>query len=346
MGWDDQIPVLLLEYEEEYEDYGDSSCYICGSSFVSGSSIDYQIVKAWEWNTTKGESQFLAAQLEAMDMWMRPAWQTVHRMILRDLANGTCRISGAAQGTGMGRESSCVPLNSDAGFIVDGHSDDTDVEPGWGIVRVPMLSPSEEPEQPTGLVGYPVHAVCWRLLMRCLGDRVAQDNLAAILDLLRKHAAVTFEEAKVLPWHAQNPMRPKPLLKLLQSARARGGQGDIQEGLKRPCRLSLPVEIQFMLLELLPPRDAIALEEAMGWEVGNAFWRSQIPDEYFEVKELWDENIGWRYLYGQLESVDQAPGLVCRRQILSKIKQVGDGLKKHIGCQDPSSGPVVGETEP
>lgn len=55
----------------------------------------------------------------------------------------------------------------------------------------------------------------------------------------------------------------------------------------------LPAEILFMIASLLTMRNAQVFQEAIGFYLGDAFWRSRIPKCISEALPLDNEALDW-----------------------------------------------------
>ncbi|KAL4914367.1 hypothetical protein BDW62DRAFT_213475 [Aspergillus aurantiobrunneus] len=54
--------------------------------------------------------------------------------------------------------------------------------------------------------------------------------------------------------------------------------------------------------------DVVAIQEAMGFYLGDAYWRSKIPSKLFhEVKDLWDQPLDWQFLFLEFERLEDHP---------------------------------------
>lgn len=56
-----------------------------------------------------------------------------------------------------------------------------------------------------------------------------------------------------------------------------------------------------MVANLLPSTDAAAVQKAVGSYLGDLYWRSRVPDIFYEARDLENQSLNWEYLCLELE---------------------------------------------
>ena len=103
----------------------------------------------------------------------------------------------------------------------------------------------------------------------------------------------------------------------------------------RHCRSRLsyfPIELLYRTLDLLPPPDVKSVQRSLWIYLGDAYWRSRIPMDFFhEVKTIMEETLDWEFLCLELDyslRTSRFDGFACRRYLLERLDEVQDTLNK------------------
>ncbi|PWY82081.1 hypothetical protein BO70DRAFT_396373 [Aspergillus heteromorphus CBS 117.55] len=281
-----------------------------------------------------------AWDMEEMNLWYAKTWQTVYRMILYDPATREYRLSGTCQ----------EPPEIHAGDYLVPHR--------WyeGVVWFPrelkaeftdrlanpvMLRANEDPEKMDRLVGYTVHALCWKMLEKHLGRYLEYDvqnvSRAVRLRFLKMHSLPhprAFELTNLISADTRTlATRAVPLLIKKATPRRKGPPQILIETSDRAVysRLNyLPLELQYLIMDRIPPEDALRIQRALRWSLPDAYWRSRINSKVvFEVRSCSQLTLNWQYLCLKLEELE-AKDTVRRLYSLPSSLKIRAALFKHL----------------
>ncbi|KAL1964462.1 hypothetical protein VTN77DRAFT_6888 [Rasamsonia byssochlamydoides] len=105
--------------------------------------------------------------------------------------------------------------------------------------------------------------------------------------------------------------------------------------------LSLPAEIQWLVLDSLHHIDIRRLLDATGWQIADIYWRCRLQrDLIFELNDLGpDAHLDWQFLCLDAEKMmEESFGLMNRQRIcnvLEEVKQRMDFLLSIVETGDP-----------
>lgn len=104
--------------------------------------------------------------------------------------------------------------------------------------------------------------------------------------------------------------------------------------LSTDCRVfdKLPVEIWLTIVDYLRAWDAVALELAIGWTIGNAYWCARISTSVFpEVKPYLHEALNWVYVCDTLERmVEREPPIPVRTYIVKALHELDEMVHQKL----------------
>jgi hypothetical protein len=86
----------------------------------------------------------------------------------------------------------------------------------------------------------------------------------------------------------------------------------------------LPMELLYMIFDLLPSQTVANAEEALGVHSSNHFWSSRIPaDIFFEVQDITEKEVDWKTLCLRLEQcLESSEALRVRRYLLDCLDRI------------------------
>lgn len=132
----------------------------------------------------------------------------------------------------------------------------------------------------------------WTMLISCLlPDPV---KIPAVRTLIKKSI-----------WRRKHQIRPRYSCPLIQ------------------CFLSrLPLDIQYIILDLLDYNDIFNMQQALEWPVGDSYWRSRVPKIlFFELEDVEEEGLDWEYLCPRLEQLLASFDPLKNRQRIMRVLQ-------------------------
>ncbi|KAE8315250.1 hypothetical protein BDV41DRAFT_562986 [Aspergillus transmontanensis] len=91
--------------------------------------------------------------------------------------------------------------------------------------------------------------------------------------------------------------------------------------------LVLVVSILCVFMDYLSPDDVEAVQIAMKYYLGDAYWRTRVPISLFpEVKSIWHETLDWQFLCLELEWLWETDDLAFRRYVLDRLDELQASL--------------------
>ncbi|OJI97600.1 hypothetical protein ASPVEDRAFT_301237 [Aspergillus versicolor CBS 583.65] len=157
-----------------------------------------------------------------------------------------------------------------------------------------------------------VHARCWQLLCKhriwslCGGDIKLVMRALYRRRLPKYHQPLTSFK-RPLPMlddgTEEDPFYSNRVQSIIRQAgrRTRKQYHALQHRHKMIYLSRLPPEILLMIANLLPSTDTAAVQKAIGSYLGDIYWRSRIPDIFYEARDLTTESLNWEYLCLELE---------------------------------------------
>ncbi|UDD63622.1 hypothetical protein AFCA_010883 [Aspergillus flavus] len=204
-----------------------------------------------------------------------------------------------------------------------------------------------------GLVGYHLHDSCWELLTHHTIGEAARQSLSLVLrnlkDFLRtlgnismgcalwkvsilcvvvQPISTALNEVCYPTRSLQHQTRSVEIKRARIRTRARfhiGGRVNRQHN--RLCYL--PVEILCRVMDYLSPDDVKAVQIAMKYYLGDAYWRTRVPISLCpEVKSIWHETLDWQFLCLELEWLWETDDLAFRRYVLDRLDELQASLRQ------------------
>ncbi|KAI9373929.1 hypothetical protein BJX61DRAFT_500927 [Aspergillus egyptiacus] len=185
-----------------------------------------------------------------------------------------------------------------------------------------------------------VHARCWQLLCKhriwslCRGDIKFVMRALYRADLHREHQPlISLEDpfVRLRDDTDQDPFYSNRVQSIIRQAgrRTRTQYQDLQYRHKMVYLSRLPPEILLLIANLLPSTDAAAVQKAVGSYLGDTYWRSRIPDMFYEVQDLSTESLNWEYLCLGLERLKSSWDIYypCRKEAWDTL----DAIVQFIG---------------
>ncbi|KAK2761588.1 hypothetical protein FQN54_001416 [Arachnomyces sp. PD_36] len=202
--------------------------------------------------------------------------------------------------------------------------------------------------------GYPMHARCWHLIEKLLGPDAAKD-LESVVHALQNlsndscfqtygHPHITTQDVE--PWTHQSmgfydPVKIPALRSVIdESIKRRHAEyltsnpgnsdaGIFQNVRRTPGRHNLPLDIQWMILDLLEYNDIPSLLRALGWVLPDVYWERRLPKNLiFELEDLKkdESEFDWQFLcLGVEKLLRTSPELLNRQRlfpILAKMSEL------------------------
>ncbi|KAE8327914.1 hypothetical protein BDV39DRAFT_214723 [Aspergillus sergii] len=86
-----------------------------------------------------------------------------------------------------------------------------------------------------------------------------------------------------------------------------------------------PVDV----MDYLSPDDVEAVQFAMKYYLGDAYWRTRVPiSQFHEVKSIWHETLDWQFLCLELEWLWETEDLAFRRYVLDRLDELQASLRQ------------------
>ncbi|EIT77632.1 hypothetical protein AO1008_09537 [Aspergillus oryzae 100-8] len=165
-----------------------------------------------------------------------------------------------------------------------------------------------------GLVGYHLHDSCWELLTHHTIGEAARQSLVLVVrnlkDFLRTLGNISMGCAL---W------KVSILCVVVQP---------ISTALNEVCYPTRSLQHQ-TLMDYLSPDDVEAVQIAMKYYLGDAYWRTRVPTSLFpEVKSIWHETLDWQFLCLELEWLWETDDLAFRRYVLDRLDEMQASLRQ------------------
>jgi hypothetical protein len=216
--------------------------------------------------------------------------------------------------------------------------------------------------------GFPLHARCWSLLERVAGAD-AEQHLGLLFRVLRdryrelRYGDIETENAMDDAIRAAikaveeaggadnddlpdvpviDPLHNAAVQSLVRESKSRAQERTMQkESASAPlCVLSrLPLDIQYMLLNILDYTDMFKIQQAVRWPVDNTYWYARAPRTIvFELRDISkDDPVDWEYLCLKAEKMVLCPwGALTSRQIaLGPVLVATERFREALGRNRP-----------
>ncbi|OOO09435.1 hypothetical protein OAory_01107310 [Aspergillus oryzae] len=258
-------------------------------------------------------------QLQQMPFVERLDWHCVYCVILHNTCNNTYRVSGVTANMAAvdGQVLEAVPWDEMLGAIGYPEEDRDRLVQAIGLDQFNDTGTH-------GLVGYHLHDSCWELLTHHTIGEAARQSLVLVFNRSRQRST----KFVIQP----DPSNIKRVQSLIKRARIRtrarfhiGGRVNRQHN--RLCYL--PVEILCRVMDYLSPDDVEAVQIAMKYYLGDAYWRTRVPTSLFpEVKSIWHETLDWQFLCLELEWLWETDDLAFRRYVLDRLDEMQASLRQ------------------
>lgn len=131
--------------------------------------------------------------------------------------------------------------------------------------------------------GYPIHSQCWTLTERCLGPGVA-DHLKEYIDSLNGSSSsgmvdqqALFLRATKISLQEYRDTKPPDPVEIPELQKGFVLKSTNEDPVNRfQCRVDLPFDIQYMILDLVDSKDVCNLIYAFGWDIPESYWRQRL----------------------------------------------------------------------
>ncbi|KAK6815045.1 hypothetical protein RU639_008519 [Aspergillus parasiticus] len=301
---------------------GGLPCCICGMDFDIGPDEIY-----WDDEILRPQpGLYTKHQLLQMPFVERLDWHCIYRVILHNTCNNTYRVSGVAANMAAveGQVLEAVPWDEMLGAIGYPEEDRDRLVQAIGLDQFNDTGTH-------GLVGYHLHDSCWELLTHHTIGEAARQNLVLVVRNLKELPADPWEYIDGM-CPVEHPSNIKRVQSLIKRARIRtrarfhiGGRVNRQHN--RLCYL--PVEILCKVMDYLSPDDVEAVQIAMKYYLGDAYWRTRVPISLFpEVKSIWHETLDWQFLCLELEWLWETDDLAFWRYVLDRLDELQASLRQ------------------
>ncbi|PWY75992.1 hypothetical protein BO94DRAFT_473940 [Aspergillus sclerotioniger CBS 115572] len=299
-------------------------CYICGSHSI-GMPMDHAPLNGMSKN--EHALFYSASEMEKIYSLNYAGWRTLYRMILYDPQEQLYCLSGIAQNalaSPLQRIEYMAPWDEDDWVLNNRRKE--------GFANPRVILPSENIEAQTSLAGYLMHALCWRHLLRFINGPTSADDLRILSQTLIQHwVKGGVHESLSLPISRCNfnpdPLGINTIRKLVTECRKRAAMGVRikRTALTTQCRLhTLPMELQYMIMDLLDCHDVCAMLRGINWDVGTGYWKHRLHRLSFdEIKSIQDEELDWRWLCLRLELLESSPTGGERRRFFEVLRGIG-----------------------
>ncbi|KAF7621928.1 hypothetical protein AFLA_008478 [Aspergillus flavus NRRL3357] len=227
---------------------------------------------------------------------MRLALRLPLTMVLHNTCNNTYRVFGVAASMAAveGQVLEAVPWDEMLGAIGYPEEDRDRLVQAIGLDQFNDTGTH-------GLVGYHLHDSCWELLTHHTIGEAARQSLSLVFNRSRQRSTKTRARFHI------------------------GGRVNRQHN--RLCYL--PVEILCRVMDYLSPDDVEAVQIAMKYYLGDAYWRTRVPISLFpEVKSIWHETLDWQFLSLELEWLWETDDLAFRRYVLDRLDEMQASLRQ------------------
>ncbi|KAL2796607.1 hypothetical protein BJX66DRAFT_335851 [Aspergillus keveii] len=325
-------------------------CYIC-SEYIQEPGTPYMgctpryVKKAYD-------NQQPADQQRNRRNW---EWYRYYRAILLHPEQDICQLSGTSYWYLTDREDSessflKVPWDEKATSGLPGK-----VKPSTLMAKAFLLQVGAEAPRDQ-LSGVAVHYRCWELLCTHPIWTISRKDITAVLRALQRKSEKDWgflyswddSEAEYIHpgtdsssdsdlsmddppmhWEYSDPFYNKRAQGLIQKAK-RAKDEQLPERIM--TRLDgLPLEILWMTLDLLSTQDVIALENGVGRDMGDVYWRSRTNPKLFHELRYFsesEEQLNWRFLSIELEKLtfNRKHEFYGRRWVLKRLDQLLDLL--------------------
>ncbi|KAL4785260.1 hypothetical protein BJX76DRAFT_356281 [Aspergillus varians] len=299
----DPLPHLLLDDWGEPYYWTYPMCYICGSVVDDeGNPRLTPGIYAGEKNMTD-----------------RRFWRD-NVAVLSHPQKRICHLSGTAYflADDIGSLTLQVPWDEDTGFIRGDSS--TDQSLLATVVYYEKKYKEKESPPKNRLTGFLVHTQCWEVLRAHRIWTLAEQRLEVVLDAMYRKRIVDFvkpdnpledhfsDQAWPMGTDNADPFYSERAQRIIRQARRMTQKRFKVVRRRKNMNMllhRLPAEILLLVADHLPGDDVAAIQKAMGWYLGDVYWRSRIPTDLFhEVKDLFGEKLDWEFLCLELEKFD------------------------------------------
>ncbi|OJJ06719.1 hypothetical protein ASPVEDRAFT_65322 [Aspergillus versicolor CBS 583.65] len=274
-------------------------------------------------------------------------WCRFYRMILFHPQKRICRLSGVSyfSDKDLGFHTRQAPWDEDK-LIIRSESNPSMHEE---LLVTALQHEAQHPSAPGRLTCFMMHARCWQLLRRHKAWTLSGGDIKIILKALRHKSARDWNDSLYSPdefitlllekgfqilYDFMDPFHCSRAQEIIRQARRRTKRRFqvIQHAQKETYLDRLPPEILRLTADLLPSADVAAVQKAIGSYLGDAYWRSRVPDLFHEVQDLSSETLDWEYLCFELERLefDWNKQLDGRRYVLQHLDVIASFVSDMI----------------
>jgi hypothetical protein len=219
--------------------------------------------------------------------------------------------------------------------------------------------------------GFPIHAHCWTLAERVVGDK-AEKELNLLIRIIRQRwedEGLLNESTSMTAWLKEqtrgtcaddytnefeitrnliairDPIAVQEVTDLIQKSGQKYnptaiGRSRITTAKSSMIVSSLPVDILFLVLDLLHHRDIRAALDATGWHVQASYWRARLRQGLiFELDAVGpDAHLDWQFLCLEMEQLmEESYGLLNRQRIHNALEEIKQRLEFFLSLVETSS---------
>lgn len=220
--------------------------------------------------------------------------------------------------------------------------------------------------------GYPIHARCWNLIEKLLGCDAEKDLecLARVLQNMSMdssfktygHPHVTAEHVE--PWTTSgigfyDPVKIPALRKVIDESIGRrhgdelnGKTGNpslniFQDVKHTPGPHNLPLDIQWLILDLLEYTDIPHLLRAFGWMLPDFYWARRLPKSLiFELGDLNKDisEFDWQFLcLGVEKLLRTSPEMLNRQRLFPVLDKTIELFREEVARKDKCESIIEGQ---
>ncbi|KAL3477197.1 hypothetical protein BJX99DRAFT_226523 [Aspergillus californicus] len=269
-------------------------CYICNSMFV-----EFGGEKHLSTGVYCGEDSMLDTRF-----WARWDWTRYYRLILFHPKKRICRLSGVSQwvhDSDIEFHTRQAPWDENTGIIrpEDGPSKHKN------LLATALQHEARHLDPRDRLTCFIVHSQCWKLLGRHNVWSLVEHDLSVLVrafsrkcDWSWRRQVESYNWPKYILTEENDPFQCDAVDEIIRRARRRR-RPKLQHTETYLSRLS--PEVLLLIADLLSSADVAAMQKGMGSYLGDAYWRSRIPDLFHEVQD--SVALDWEFLCIELEKL-------------------------------------------
>ncbi|KAL4781298.1 hypothetical protein BJX76DRAFT_350308 [Aspergillus varians] len=294
----DQMPVKSIPNKTE------PLCYIC--SWCTSDSLNY--------NPRLTPGVYSDKDIMTDKRVLRDAaWTRYFRMILFHPQKSMCRLSGISYfiHEDLDFYTLQVPWDEKTGIVRSGDIDKS-------LLATALRHEAPDDGHSERLRGLVVHDRCWQVLCRHNIWTLAGGDIKVVMGALCRRNARDWD----------HPLDPRTIGRARQRTHRRFEIILCKPAEGKETYLNrLPSEILFLMANLLQSAEVVAVQKAMGFYLGDAYWRSRIRTDIFhEVRDLADQTLDWEYLCLEFEGLkahcDEPNQLLGRRWVHEQLDEI------------------------